>query len=142
MSDSEPTLRPRPDPTWRAIACGGFHCVALRDDGRVVTWGSQRNYRRRDVPAETGHVAISCGFYHSVALREDGRVVIWGSQTMGEMFGGAPTDAGYVAITCWIGGTGGSAVLREDGRVCRLGTSVQHERRGCSLRNVGDEYLL
>mmetsp|Transcript_26657 Transcript_26657/g.106789 ORF Transcript_26657/g.106789 Transcript_26657/m.106789 type:complete len:157 (+) Transcript_26657:135-605(+) len=128
MSDSEPTLRPRPDPTWRAIACGGFHCVALRDDGRVVTWGDRRRGQRRDAPTDAAgpYVAIACGRSHSVALRDDGRVVVWGSDEHDER-ADAPTDAGpYVGIAC---GFHHSLALRHDGHVITFGGNSLYQRR-------------
>eukprot|EP00635_Sarcinochrysidales_sp_CCMP3193_P010561 CAMPEP_0118916738 /NCGR_PEP_ID=MMETSP1166-20130328/16667_1 /TAXON_ID=1104430 /ORGANISM="Chrysoreinhardia sp, Strain CCMP3193" /LENGTH=199 /DNA_ID=CAMNT_0006856651 /DNA_START=100 /DNA_END=699 /DNA_ORIENTATION=+ len=60
-----------------AIACGGYHSVALRDDGTVVTWGSNSLRQRDDAPAGDGFVAIACGYCRSVGLRNDRTVVTY-----------------------------------------------------------------
>ncbi len=62
-----------------AIAGGGLHNLALRNDGTVLGWGD--NYHGQlDVPPDlTNAVAIGAGDYHSCALRADGTVVTWGS---------------------------------------------------------------
>jgi len=33
-----------------AIACGKYHSVALREDGRVTTWGNNKVDQRYDPP--------------------------------------------------------------------------------------------
>mmetsp|Transcript_26656 Transcript_26656/g.106784 ORF Transcript_26656/g.106784 Transcript_26656/m.106784 type:complete len:274 (+) Transcript_26656:123-944(+) len=129
MSDSEPTLRPRPDPTWRAIACGGFHCVALRDDGRVVTWGEAWENQLADTPTDARYVAIACGAFHNVALRDDGRVVEWG-----RCDGDAPTDAGYVEIAC---GGSHSVARHRDGRVVTWGARSPSGQRDGAPTDAG-----
>mmetsp|Transcript_17197 Transcript_17197/g.55803 ORF Transcript_17197/g.55803 Transcript_17197/m.55803 type:complete len:153 (-) Transcript_17197:7-465(-) len=71
-----------------AIACGTFHSVALRDDGTVVTWGSNGFHQRDGAPTSTGFVGISCAGNLSVALRSDATVVPWGDTSERD---GAPT---------------------------------------------------
>jgi trimeric autotransporter adhesin len=65
-----------------AISCGGIdlfdHNLALRSDGRVVTWGNN-SFGQTNVPAWLSNVvAISAGGWHNLALRKDGTVVSWG----------------------------------------------------------------
>ena len=52
-----------------AIAAGGFHTVALKQDGTVVAWGDN-NKGQTKVPAGlSGVVAIAAGGEHTVALK-------------------------------------------------------------------------
>ncbi|MGO8676635.1 MAG: hypothetical protein ACLQVX_12280, partial [Limisphaerales bacterium] len=61
-----------------AVAGGGSHSLALRNDGTVVAWGWD-NYGQADVPAGlTNAIAISAGSLQSMALRADGTVLTWG----------------------------------------------------------------
>jgi len=68
--------------------------VALRDDGRIVSWGSQAYIQ--DAPTDAGYVAIACSHHRCAALRDDGRVVTWGRSTDGQT-DDVPTDAGFYA---------------------------------------------
>ncbi|MDB6111436.1 MAG: hypothetical protein JWR69_3186, partial [Pedosphaera sp.] len=55
-------------------AAGVTHCLALRGDGTVVSWGSQVT-----VPVGLSNIVdIAAGFDHNLALRSDGSVVTWG----------------------------------------------------------------
>ncbi|MBI5774900.1 MAG: hypothetical protein HZA89_14305, partial [Verrucomicrobia bacterium] len=66
-----------------ASAAGRNHTVALKNDGSVVTWGSNGE---TDVPisAQSGVTAIASGQYHTVALKSDGSVVAWGKNSDGQ----------------------------------------------------------
>jgi len=66
------------------IAVGGFHNLALRNDGTVVAWG-WNNFGQTNVPSDlTDVVAISAGEVHSLALKSDGTVVAWGYNVQGQ----------------------------------------------------------
>ncbi|MDH5265205.1 MAG: RCC1 repeat-containing protein, partial [Betaproteobacteria bacterium] len=69
-----------------SIAGGGSHSIAVRSDGRVLTWGNDdwgqlgggRVLAFPDplpIAALNGVVALSGGYLHTVALRTDGSVV-------------------------------------------------------------------
>src|SRR5207253_2906444 len=67
-----------------AIAAGGAHALALRDNGLIVAWGSNAS-GETNVPANvTNVVEIAAGYGHSLALRQDGIVVAWGDNTYGQ----------------------------------------------------------
>jgi hypothetical protein len=67
-----------------AIAAGGNHTVALKNDGTVVSWGVY-GLAQQAVPAGLSNVvAIATGDYHSMALRSDGTIVAWGFSSVGQ----------------------------------------------------------
>ena len=62
----------------QTIAAGGYHSLALKEDGMVVAWGENDN-NQCDVPSGLKDVvAIEAGGFHTLALKEDGTVVAWG----------------------------------------------------------------
>ena len=67
-----------------AIAAGGLHTVALKQDGTVVAWG-HNIFDQTKVPAGlSGVVAIAAGGSHTVAFKQDGTVVAWGKNDAGK----------------------------------------------------------
>ncbi len=57
-----------PGTRYTKIAAGGYHTVALKNDGTVVAWG-WNGFGQTTVPAGLGGVtAIAAGVYHTVAL--------------------------------------------------------------------------
>jgi len=67
-----------------AVAAGGLHQLALRDDGTVFAWGSNNSGQTNVPPGATNVIAIAAGTSHSLALRADGTVVGWGLNTSGQ----------------------------------------------------------
>jgi hypothetical protein len=68
----------------KAIAAGGLHSMAIKEDGSVVAWGDN-DWGQTNVPADLGSVtAISAGGSHSMAIKEDGTVVAWGNNAEGQ----------------------------------------------------------
>ncbi|MGD0090079.1 MAG: PKD domain-containing protein [Planctomycetota bacterium] len=124
-----------------AVACGpgGQHCLALKSDGSVVTWGS--NYSGQlgndsaacspvPIPVTNlggGVLAIACGTGHSMVLRSDGSVLAWGDNSCGQLGDGTtqrrtqPAPAaiqGVMAIFC---GTDQSFAIKSDRSVWAWG---------------------
>jgi len=65
-----------------AVSAGETHCLALRPDGTVASWGDSR--RGAVPPGLSNVVAISAGFNVSAALRSDGTVETWGDYVLPE----------------------------------------------------------
>lgn len=81
---------------WRAVAAGGYHTVALRDDGTLWAWGENGHGQLGDgtfsnakspqpIPAGAGWQAVAAGYAHTTALRADGTIWVWGSGTSGAL---------------------------------------------------------
>jgi alpha-tubulin suppressor-like RCC1 family protein len=97
-----------------AIAAGGYHALALAEDGSVYAWGNNQFGQLGDgttnpgqfgdppvpndrsiaaiVPGLANVIAISAGNYFSIALTQDGTVLAWGSNNSGQLGDGTTTD--------------------------------------------------
>jgi alpha-tubulin suppressor-like RCC1 family protein len=87
--------------TWKQIAAGTSHSLALTDDGRLYAWGQNakgqlgNDYRRdRNTPVEvplplsavnTTWAQVAAGSGHTLALTADGRLYAWGSNEFGQL---------------------------------------------------------
>lgn len=125
-----------------AVAVGGGHCLALKNDGTVVGWGwnffGQATGVRSD-PSKDGSdkasglvtidgqvlsnvTAVAAGRMQSVAVKNDGTIVIWGVDEVGRKID-PPRDLTN-AITVSAGWEH-LLVLKKDGTVITLGTTKQ-----------------
>ncbi|ERN14979.1 ultraviolet-B receptor UVR8 [Amborella trichopoda] len=89
--------RPQPVPSLDGvriiqIASGGFHSMALTDDGKVLTWGHGRHgqlghgsIQNQKVPvvvealADEKLIYVACGGSSSAAITESGKLYMWGN---------------------------------------------------------------
>jgi len=136
-----------------AIAGGGRHSLALRNDGTVWAWGENSfgqlgdgTVTERDAPVEVpglaNVIAISAGFDHSLALTSDGAVYAWGRNTFGQL-GDGTTQQSDVPIAvrnlsdaiAVRGGGQFSLALRNDGTVWTWGQNNQGQLGDDSLTN-------
>ena len=106
-------LKPVPDGLSGVIevATCGDNSLALKEDGTVVSWFSDRG-ERRDVPDGLNDVvAIAAGAGHSLVLRTNGTVLAWR--------GGARLDVpdGLGHVTAIAAGLTHSLALKDDGTV-------------------------
>ena len=87
----------------KMISAGAFHCVVLKSDGTVYTWGRNDGGQlgdgtttNRNTPVKvsglTGVVVVAAGGGHSVALKSDGTVYTWGANVRGELGDGTTTS--------------------------------------------------
>jgi putative cell wall-binding protein len=102
-----------------AIAAGGSHSLALKEDGSVIGWGNNTT-GQITVPdaAASGVTAIAAGGSHSLALKQDGSVIGWGNNTTGQI---TVPDAAMSGVTAIAAGGMLSLALKQDGSVIGMG---------------------
>ena len=125
------------------IAAGGYHILALKDDGQVLAAGHNEfgqlgigNFDSQNTFVEviepgSGVVAIAANLYHSLVLKDDGQVLAAGNNGNGQLGIGSWDDkkvsefieviesgSGVVGIAA---GFYHSLVLKDDGQVLAAG---------------------
>jgi hypothetical protein len=128
------------------VSIGYLHkCALLKDNGRVMCWGSNDGGQlgdgttvRRTNPTEvvgvTDALTIAVGSVHSCALVRDGRVLCWGDRSLGQMGNRPILDGGNLdwnptpyataipgltgAVALEAGGTFSCAILRDRTVMC------------------------
>jgi hypothetical protein len=139
-----------------AISAGGYHSLALKNDGTVFTCGEStdgRLGRTSDVTAFTSFgqvtnlsniIAIAAGQFHSIALKNDGTVFTCGSYTDGQLGRTSEVTAftsfGQVTnlsnITSIGSGLFHSLALKNDGTIFTCGSNGYGQ-----LGREGDELV-
>lgn len=74
------------------IACGGYHSLALTEDGKVLSWGhgghgqlGHSSIQNQKVPtmiealADERIISVACGGSSSAAVTETGKLYMWGN---------------------------------------------------------------
>lgn len=105
-----------------AVAAGGHHTIALKDDGTVWAWGyndygqlGNGSTAQSSTPVQvkriadedvyfTGVVKIVAGYDHSVSLRDDGTVWTWGRNHYGQLGDGNGGEEQYSDIPVQVRG--------------------------------------
>lgn len=127
-----------------AISGGlGYHSMALAEDGKVWTWGTNgsgelgdgTNFQKSkpvQVNGLDGVTAIAAGGYHSLALKEDGTVWAWGNNQYGELGDGTFTNQllpvqveGLDDVIRIAAGSSHSLAIKQDGTVWAWGYNGQ-----------------
>ena len=104
-----------------AIAAGGGHTVALKNDGSLVAWGNNSDGQTTiPIAAQTGVTAIAAGDSHTVALKNDGSVVAWGLNDHGQTRVPVAAQSGVTAIAA---GGYHTVALKNDGSVVAWGNN-------------------
>jgi len=129
---------------WSAIACGGFDTLALKADGSLWAWGSNKygelglgDAKGRLIPTRVGRAsnwtAVACSGVHSLALKTNGSLWAWGMNNHGQLGLGDTTQRhtpkrvgvarGWTAIACGSYYANGdhNLALREDGSLWAWG---------------------
>ncbi|MFC1745905.1 RCC1 domain-containing protein [Candidatus Riflebacteria bacterium] len=86
----------------KAIAAGGYHCIALKSDGTVWAWGQGSNGQlghgasslsQQNTPVQVSGLSsvtsIAAGAYHTLAQKSDGTVWGWGNNSSNQLGGSA-----------------------------------------------------
>ncbi|MEK7678105.1 MAG: PQQ-binding-like beta-propeller repeat protein, partial [Verrucomicrobiota bacterium] len=103
-----------------AIAAGGYHNLALRNDGTLIAWG-RNDFGQANIPAGLSNVAaIAAGQFYNLVLKTDGTVVDWGGVYVN---GGVGVPSGLSNVVAIAAGDGHSLALREDGTVVAWGNN-------------------
>lgn len=121
-----------------SVSCGLSYTAALKTDGTLWTWGSNRDgqlgngtFSDGDKPIQVldGVVAMDCGARHMAAIKTDGSLWMWGDNRFGEL-GPEWTSAetcqaepvkvmeDVAAVSC---GNSFTAVIKEDGTLWTWG---------------------
>ncbi|MBI3354699.1 MAG: RCC1 repeat- and reductase domain-containing protein [Nitrospirae bacterium] len=137
-----------------AIKGGGFHTVALKNDGNVWTWGANwwgqlgdgtttDRYTPVQVSGLTGIIAIAGGGEHTIVLKNDGTIWGWGRNQFGELGDGTTTNratpvqvSGLTGIIAIAGGYWHTIALRNDGTVWVWGRNQFGEIGDGTFNNI------
>ncbi len=104
-----------------AIAAGGKHSLALKDNGTVVGWGENSFGKTTPTYGLSDVIAIAAGDKHSLALRSGGTVVAWG----GNSFGQTNIPKGLRFVTAIAAGIDHCLALKSNGTVVGWGANSQ-----------------
>ena len=126
----------QPGTTWKAVAAGDNHTLAVMEDGTLWSWGSNAYSQLglgglgggsspRQIGTESDWVSVAASGGHSLAVREDGSLWAWGNNRQGQIgdgtgggrFDGVGTPAHVYPGTAWISVSAGenhTVALRSD----------------------------
>jgi len=94
---------------YKAISAGGFHTLALAEDGDLYSWGknddgqlglgdtTNRNSPKHVSDGGRKYKAITAGRYNAFAIAENGDLYSWGVDIWGELGIGSPIS--YPSLT-------------------------------------------
>lgn len=127
------------------VSAGGYHTVAAKADGTVVTWGRNsygqlgggeslsltRPYPGSPLATLSGVRDVSAGIWHTIALKSDGTVWGWGANPQG-MIGNGTTStqvtpvqaSGLTDAIAIAAGDRHSLALKADGTVWAWGLNA------------------
>jgi alpha-tubulin suppressor-like RCC1 family protein len=123
-----------------AVAAGDYHALALKADGRVVTWGKYYGGTTADPapPEATNVIALAGGRGHDLALRSDGTVVAWGDNTWGQV----TVPAGWSNVIAISAGDTFGLALRSDGSVVGGPSAAPADLQNVVAISCGDTHSL
>jgi len=112
---------PSPNTGFVAVAGGGYHSLALKQDGSVVAWGWNADHGQCNVPSpNTDFKAISAGVAHSLGLNQNGSVVLWGDNSFGRL-NIPPPNTGFIDVSA---GWAHTLALKQDGSIVAWGYNL------------------
>lgn len=134
-----------PATTWRAVAAGQNHTIAIRSDGTLWSWGYNASGQLgigstvdTNVPVQVGAgtnwTAVACAWNTSCGLKSDGTLWSWGYGETGELGNGTsgsgmkstvPTAvSGGAVYKAVAAGSTNAAALRTNGTMCVWGPNT------------------
>jgi alpha-tubulin suppressor-like RCC1 family protein len=112
----------KPGTRFTAVAAGGQHSLAVKEDGTVIAWGRNLSGEARVPVSLSNIVAISAGGRSgtgfSVTLRRDGTVIAWGDNSGGQ----TNVPSGLSDVIAISAGTDHCLALKNDGTVIGWGS--------------------
>ncbi|MBV8858902.1 MAG: S8 family serine peptidase [Acidobacteria bacterium] len=117
-----------------AVAAGGYHAVALKADGTLVSWGDNQfgqlgdnggasSSTPRAVAGLSNVAAVAAGVEHTVALKSDGTVWAWGRNQSGQLGDGTTANRNApVQVALGASATAVAAGVQHSGAVLADGT--------------------
>jgi len=128
-----------------AIAAGVGHCLALKNDGTVFSWGENvvgqlgdNTTADRFLPVKVKEfkdvVSVGCGWHHSLAVCKDGTLWGWGYNIFGQLGDGgawdrhapvqtkSPDGKDFIRdVSKAVGGSLHTLIIKKDGSLWALG---------------------
>ena len=110
LADSSATQRNTPvqeitkSTDWSYVSAGGWHTVAIKEDGTLWSWGrndegqlgdgstDNRNTPVQEITKSTYWLLVSTGYGYTVAIKKDGTLWSWGNNDYGQLGDGTTTD--------------------------------------------------
>ena len=114
-----------PSGTFKALAAGAYHAVAIRADGTLLSWGNDGTGQIAGTPTGT-FKAVAAGSYHSIAIRTDGTLISWGDDSASQV-SKSPTTGTYIAVAA---GEFHSVAIRTDGSLIAWGLDEDKQVSG------------
>jgi alpha-tubulin suppressor-like RCC1 family protein len=100
---------------WKSVACGGFHTVAIKEDGTLWSWGNNYNGQLgtndtnyysspvQEITNGTTWKSVTCGYAFTAAIKNDGTLWMWGFNYAGQL-GDDSTDRRSSPVQTVAGG--------------------------------------
>ncbi|CAN7629170.1 Ig-like domain-containing protein [Pseudoduganella sp. LjRoot289] len=139
IARNQPVVVAGANTTWKQVATGGFHTLALRADGTLWAWGFNQNGQLGDgtqtnrlVPTKIGTAKwlyVAAGKSHSIGIDDKGLLWTWGRNAAGQLGDTttidrlAPVRAGVLTDTYTSAAAGDTHSLarRSDGALMAWG---------------------
>jgi alpha-tubulin suppressor-like RCC1 family protein len=142
-------------PNQPTIAAGGFHAIAIKTDGTLLSWGNNgygqlgndpmilfNEFAPVAVVGASDIVAVAAGNAHSLALKADGTMLAWGNDAGGQLGNDATLEdkaapvavSGATGIIAISAGYFYSLALKSDGTMLAWGNN--------SKGQLGDSAIL
>lgn len=115
------------------ISAGGYHNLALLENGTVVAWGNNERGQSTVPDGLSNVIAVASGDAHSLAMKSDGTVVAWGDNRYGQL----NLPEGLANVKAISAGGHHSLALLDDGTLVAWGSNDRGQNNVPSdLNNV------